>query len=103
MVMGIMERTSPTTTAANRDVAQNGRPSPRDRVALVLPVHHRMNLSFSVVGFVAPAAGGERRVQPPARPGVRPPAAKPCVPVAPCVVKPKIPMRPVAPRPPRLR
>ncbi len=36
-----------TTTAANRDVAQNGRPSPRDRVALVLPVHHRMNLSFS--------------------------------------------------------
>jgi len=36
-----------TTTTSNRDIAQNGRPSPRDRVALVLPVHHRMNLSFA--------------------------------------------------------
>lgn len=36
-----------TTTGSNRDIAQNGRPSPRDRIALVLPVHHRMNLSFA--------------------------------------------------------
>lgn len=36
-----------TTTNAAREIAQNGVPSPRDRVALVLPVHHRMNLSFA--------------------------------------------------------
>jgi len=36
-----------TATASDIDFAQNGFPSPRDRLALVLPVHHRMNLSFA--------------------------------------------------------
>lgn len=36
------------TTSAT-ELAQNGVPSPRDRVAMVLPVHERENLSYSLV------------------------------------------------------
>lgn len=35
------------TTQPTTELAQNGVPSPRDRVALVLPVHMRENLSFT--------------------------------------------------------
>lgn len=35
------------TTNPTTEIAQNGIPSPRDRVALVLPVIHRENLSFA--------------------------------------------------------
>lgn len=35
------------TTASSTELAQNGIPSPRDRVALVLPVHERENLGYS--------------------------------------------------------
>lgn len=37
------------TTNAAREQVTNGLPSPRDRVALVLPVHERENLSFQGV------------------------------------------------------
>lgn len=35
------------TTATSTELANNGIPSPRDRVALVLPVHERENLGYS--------------------------------------------------------
>jgi hypothetical protein len=37
------------STKANVEIAQNGRPSPRDRLALVLPVHERENLGYKMV------------------------------------------------------
>lgn len=42
------------TTNAAREQVTNGIPSPRDRVALVLPVHERENLSFQ--GILQPEA-----------------------------------------------
>lgn len=42
------------TTNAAREQVTNGVPSPRDRVALVLPVHERENLSFQ--GILQPEA-----------------------------------------------
>ncbi len=42
------------TTNATREQVTNGLPSPRDRVALVLPVHERENLSFQ--GIFSPEA-----------------------------------------------
>ena len=36
-------------TTGNFEIAQNGVPSPRDRVALVLPIHMRENLGFKCV------------------------------------------------------
>lgn len=36
------------TTSAS-EIAQNGVPSPRDRVAMVLPIHERENLSYTMV------------------------------------------------------
>lgn len=35
-------------TTANRELAQNGVPSPRDRNAMVLPIHLRMGLGYNV-------------------------------------------------------
>lgn len=43
-----------TTTNATREQVNNGVPSPRDRLALVLPVHERENLSFQ--GVLQPEA-----------------------------------------------
>jgi len=40
---------SVVSTRSNVEVAQNGRPSPRDRLALVLPVHKRENLGYKLV------------------------------------------------------
>jgi hypothetical protein len=37
------------STRSNVEVAQNGRPSPRDRLALVLPVHERENLGYKMI------------------------------------------------------
>ena len=42
------------TTNAAREQVTNGVPSPRDRVALVLPVHERESLSFQ--GILTPEA-----------------------------------------------
>jgi len=42
------------TTNATREQVTNGLPSPRDRVALVLPVHERENLSYQ--GVFSPEA-----------------------------------------------
>jgi len=36
------------TTQTNTELANNGVPSPRDRIALVLPVHERENLGYSM-------------------------------------------------------
>jgi hypothetical protein len=41
-----------TTTQTQTEYVNNGFPSPRDRLALVLPVHHKMNLSFA--GYFVP-------------------------------------------------
>mgnify|MGYP001611067282 CR=1 FL=1 len=55
-----------TTTQPTTEIAQNGIPSPRDRVALVLPVHLRENLGFAgiftpivALSFLAVAGGGQ--------------------------------------------
>lgn len=46
--------TNLVTTNAAREQVTNGVPSPRDRVALVLPVHERENLSYQ--GIIQPEA-----------------------------------------------
>lgn len=37
------------STRSNVEIAQNGKPSPRDRLALVLPVHQKENLGYKMV------------------------------------------------------
>ena len=37
------------STNTSFELAQNGIPSPRDRLALVLPVHERENLGFKMI------------------------------------------------------